>query len=851
MEEEGRQTGIDLLGSHPWGTHFCQFYETKEDLIEILVPYFKAGLESNEFCMWITSEPLHVAEATDKLGKVVDNLADYVAAGQIEILDASQWYTRSGRFDSSEVLEGWIDKEKKALERGFDGLRLTVNIFWLESEDWDNFTKYEEVINHMIANYRMLAICSYSLNRCGAAEAIDVVNNHQFCIIRKEGGWDIIENSRHKRIEETLRDRETELSVILDNAPIVMMLVDQEGSVQELNQAAIQFAQRPAEEMIGLHGGDALRCLYSFDDPKGCGFGPYCQTCVERLTVMDTFQSGNNHHQVEANLPFLRGEKQEELTFLVSTALLNFSKGDMVLVCIEDITDRKHAAEEVKSSRDYLEKLMDAMWDTVFSVKMPERVIEWFNDSYRLTGYGPEECIGKTTQLLYPDERGFFTFGDNLKSAIAEGKDVLHTEQLLKRKNGEVFSAEITTTLFKEKGEIVRVTSIVRDITERRRAEEALRESEEKYHTVFQQAADSIIIFDLEIGKIVEFNDKANENLGYTRREFEKLKLTDFEVIESAEDIAKHTEKVKKDGFDIFETQHRTKDGKIRDVQVSTRVISISGEELLMSIWRDITERKQAEQQKELSLKVLDCLNQPGQQMELIRNIIMLIKEASGFDAVGIRLQEGEDFPYYDSIGFVEGHVPSENRLCALDQKGEITRDSEGNVVLECMCGNVICGRFDPRKPFFTESGSFWTNCTTDLLTSTIEEDRQARTRNRCNEEGYESVALIPLKSGGRAVGLLQLNDTRRNRLTPQLIEFYQGIGNSVGVVLARRQAEERLVKAKDELEERVEERTAELDESTEQLRALSRRLVEAHEEERRTIAKDLHDQNRADLNYG
>ena len=91
----------------------------------------------------------------------------------------------------------------------------------------------------------------------------------------------------------------------------------------------------------------------------------------------------------------------------------------------------------------------------------------------------------------------------------------------------------------------------------------------------------------------------------------------------------------------------------------------------------------------------------------------------------------------------------------------------------------------------------------------------------------------------------------RRNRLTPQLIEFYQGIGNSVGVVLARRQAEERLVKAKDELEERVEERTAELDESTEQLRALSRRLVEAHEEERRTIAKDLHDQNRADLNYG
>lgn len=385
----------------------------------------------------------------------------------------------------------------------------------------------------------------------------------------------------------------------------------------------------------------------------------------------------------------------------------------------QELTERKHAEEEVKSSRDYLRRIMDSMWDAVFSVKVPERVIEWVNDSFRLTGYEPEECVGKTTRFLYADEKEFSNFGDKLKSAIAEGKDVLDTEQLLKRKNGEVFLAEITTTLFKEKGEIVRVISIV----------------------------------------------------------------------------------------------------------------------------RNITERKRAEQQKELSLKVLESLNQPGQQMELIRNIIILIKEFSGFDAVGIRLQEGEDFPYYDSIGFVEGHVPAENCLCALDQKGEIIRDSVGSPVLECMCGNIICGRFDPRKPFFTEGGSFWTNSTTDLIASTSEEDRLGRTRNRCNGEGYESVALIPLKSGGGTIGLLQLNDTRRNRLTLKLTEFYEDIGESIGVVLSRRQAEERLVKAKDELEERVEERTTELSASTEQLRALSQRLVEAHEEERRTIAKDLHDQ--------
>ena len=71
MQEEMRHSGIDVIGSVPWGTHFCQFYQTKQDLVDILVPYFKAGLENNEFCMWITSEPLEVAEAREAMRRAV------------------------------------------------------------------------------------------------------------------------------------------------------------------------------------------------------------------------------------------------------------------------------------------------------------------------------------------------------------------------------------------------------------------------------------------------------------------------------------------------------------------------------------------------------------------------------------------------------------------------------------------------------------------------------------------------------------------------------------------------------------------------------------------------------------
>ena len=100
-----RHTGIPIIGDVPWGTHFCQFYQDEQDLIDILVPYFKAGLENNEFCMWVTSEPLGAEEAKAALARVVENLEGYIAKGQIEFLDYRDWYTVGGRFEVRPGLE--------------------------------------------------------------------------------------------------------------------------------------------------------------------------------------------------------------------------------------------------------------------------------------------------------------------------------------------------------------------------------------------------------------------------------------------------------------------------------------------------------------------------------------------------------------------------------------------------------------------------------------------------------------------------------------------------------------------------------------------------------------------------
>ena len=94
-----RETAINVLGDVPWGTHFCLFYKTKEDLFDILVPYFKAGLRNNELCMWVTSEPLSTKGADEALRKAVPDFNQYLEKRQIQIIPHEEWYLKGGTFE--------------------------------------------------------------------------------------------------------------------------------------------------------------------------------------------------------------------------------------------------------------------------------------------------------------------------------------------------------------------------------------------------------------------------------------------------------------------------------------------------------------------------------------------------------------------------------------------------------------------------------------------------------------------------------------------------------------------------------------------------------------------------------
>ncbi len=161
------------------------------------------------------------------------------------------------------------------------------------------------------------------------------------------------EFARHKKTAEALEQNKRELEAIYDSAPLVMILLDEDRRIRKANRAAVQGTAIPADDIIGLRGGEALKCVHSVDDPRGCGFGVACDSCIVRNTVLDTLRTGAQHHRVESPLLIDRGDGPVQAHLLASTCLVDVAARRRVLVCIEDITTLKQTQELLVQTEKY------------------------------------------------------------------------------------------------------------------------------------------------------------------------------------------------------------------------------------------------------------------------------------------------------------------------------------------------------------------------------------------------------------------------------------------------------------------------------------------------------------------
>jgi C4-dicarboxylate-specific signal transduction histidine kinase len=248
---ELRKTGIGVVGDVPWGTHFFLFHETKDDLLDTLVPYFKAGLEAKELCMWVISGPLTENEIRHALEKDIPELDAYLEDQSMQIVEGREWYMSGEDLDLEKVTRGWNQKIEFALTRGYAGLRLSADTAWLERRHWKEFSDYEGEVNHAIAEQPMIALCSYPLIGSAAAEILDVTRTHQFALVRRNGRWEVVETSELKQAKREIQRLNDELEQRVIERTRQLTVANQELKQQIAERQRAEEALSAARAELG------------------------------------------------------------------------------------------------------------------------------------------------------------------------------------------------------------------------------------------------------------------------------------------------------------------------------------------------------------------------------------------------------------------------------------------------------------------------------------------------------------------------------------------------------------------------------------------------------------------------
>lgn len=335
---------------------------------------------------------------------------------------------------------------------------------------------------------------------------------------------------------------------------------------------------------------------------------------------------------------------------------------------------------------------------------------------------------------------------------------------------------------------------LLQEIAGHQRAEEALRKSEDGFRVLFVSAPIGIERYDRS-GRLMSVNPAALKIFGLVSEEqvknfdlfadpnisdARKAMLLRGETIEYTAEF--DFEKVR--ALALYPT---TRHGIIDLFVIIQPLAGNYGYQVLVM---DITDRKQAETYREMGREVLQILNEPGKLPDSVRRVLTVLKTQTGVDAVGLRLKDGDDFPYFAQDGFSGDFLLTENTLLARSQNGDVCRDKDGRVCLECTCGLVLSGKTDPANPLFTPGGSYWTNDSFPLLELPPEKDPRYHPRNQCIHQGYASVALIPVFNKDRIVGLLQFNDRRKGRFSRMAIEQLESIAVHIGAAFMRKNME-------------------------------------------------------------
>ncbi|MQY57638.1 PAS domain S-box protein [bacterium] len=393
--------------------------------------------------------------------------------------------------------------------------------------------------------------------------------------------------TKRKRAEKALHESEERYKTLVQTSPDAVTVTDLEGNITYVSEQTLHIhGFKNTKELIGKNAlvliapDEHERAMKNLNKTLKVG---YIKDVEYRLLKKDgTSFIGS------LNCAVIKDAEDQPKMFIATT---------------RDITERERTKEKIKESEERYKDLVEKAGVAIL-IDDKEGNVQYCNRKYAdMFGYPLEEIGSKPIfSIVHPDDvervRKFH------KGRIQGKKVPSEYECKGITKDGNIVHMEIHADALQDNGDIIGTRSYIWDITERKKVEEAVQASEEKFRTLFDSAADAIFIHDLD-GNILEVNEVACERLGYKKEKILNMTLADIDRPKQAVGTPKPIEELYQRGHIFFETAHEHKDGTVIPIELSSRIIDYEGKPVALSIARDITERKLAEEERKQSFERL------------------------------------------------------------------------------------------------------------------------------------------------------------------------------------------------------------------------------------------------------
>jgi PAS domain S-box-containing protein len=627
-----------------------------------------------------------------------------------------------------------------------------------------------------------------------------------------------MQNDELRQAQEILEESRSRYSDLYDFAPIGYLTLDELGIIREANLTAARQLAVERSRLI-----DRQLTHFMVTEDKG-GFRRHLNLVLK----------GRERQTCELRLKRKGGS--EFFTLLESAFYQDTAGRSLCRTAFTDITARRQAEADLKESEARYRSLFQHNHAVMLLIDPTTGDIVDANPAAcAFYGYPHEELISrKITDInMLPKDR---VFKEMQRAGSEQRRQFFFRHRLA---GDEVRDVEVFSGPIRLQGQDL-LYSIIHDITARKQAEESLREREAKFRAAIETSGDGFCISDMA-GRFLEFNDAYVNLLGYSREELLKMSVSDIEAQFTAAEIAATIERVKSEGHVIFETKHRSKDGRVWPAEVNLSYWPIADGRMFVFL-RDITERTRAEEELRQALQEAEKSQKEAEA--LLRASRAVMNQHTFADAAWEIFESCRE-----TIGAPAGYVSL------------LSDTGDNNEVVFLESGGLPC-TVDPDLPMPIRGLRAESYRTGEVV---YDNDFAHNKYVKFLPEGHvalDNVLFAPMVHEAKVVGLLGLSN-KPGGFTPYDARLAAGFASLAAIALVSRRGEEMLNRLNEGLEQRVQERTADLRltveqlqweiierqrvegklrESEEHLRLLTFQLLNAQETERKRIAVELHD---------